>query len=120
MVKMKLIGFIIILLSAGSCHSMKIQHTSKSCIEQYIDSNKNKIDWPVGYVDEYEFQGKLVYAFGPPSNYADFTTQIKTSDCKDLCSIGGFAGPRNSNCNGENFYKTAVLKRRVWSRTSNK
>ena len=70
---MKLICFISILLSSGSCQKMKIHDTPLSCIKKYIDSNKNNKDWPVSSVDEYEFQGKLVYAISPPKNYADAT-----------------------------------------------
>ena len=90
---MKVILIISLLFSTGSCHTMKIE-APVNCIQKYIDSNKNTANWPVSSVDEYEFQGKLVYAFNPPRNYADASTFIKASDCKDLCSVGGFAGRR--------------------------
>jgi hypothetical protein len=31
-----------------------------------------------------------------------------------MCNIGGYAGPRNSNCNGENFFEKALFKRKIW------
>ncbi len=114
---MKIVCCILLLITiSGSCQKMKVNSTNTNCIQSYIDSNKNNPDWPVSAIDEYEFQGKLVYAFSPPRNYADATTLIKSSDCKDLCQVGGFAGRRNSNCNGDNFFEKAVLKRRIWER----
>jgi hypothetical protein len=114
---MRIAYYIFLLIATlGSCQKMKVNNTNTSCIQSYIDSNKSNLDWPVSAVDEYEFQGRLVYALSPPGNWADATTLIRSSDCKDLCNLGGFAGRRNSNCNGDNFFEKAVLKRRVWER----
>lgn len=113
---MKLILIFAALIFSVTCKKMSSGNTTSACIQRYIDSNKANIDWPVSSVDEYEFQGKLVYAFNPPKNYADAPTLIKSFDCKNMCSIGGFAGPRNNSCNGDNFFEKAKLKRRIWSR----
>ena len=95
-----------------NCQTTKNKATLKPCIQTFIDSNK--ATWQVGSVEEYEFQGKLVYAFTPSKNIMDGTTLIKSAACADLCSVGGFAGPRNSNCNGDNFFEKALFKRKIW------
>ncbi len=84
------------------------------CIQSFIDSGKASDRWYVGNVEEYLYQGKLVYAFNPSRRLADGATFIKTSACKDLCSVGGFAGPRNKMCNGDDFFSKAKFKRRIW------
>jgi len=84
------------------------------CVQAYIDTLQKEPAGFVGSVDEYEFQGRRVYAFGPSKNLMDGSTYVMTADCKTLCNIGGFAGPKNSGCNGENFFEKAVLKRRLW------
>lgn len=71
----------------------------------------------VGSVKEYEFQGKLVYAFEPDiSKIADGAITVKDANCNTLCNVGGFAGPKNNQCNGGNFFADAVLKRTVWEK----
>ena len=95
-----------------NCQTTKNKATLKPCIQSFIDCNK--ATWQVGSVEEYEFQGKLVYAFTPSKNIMDGTTLIKSEACVDICSVGGFAGPRNSNCNGDNFFEKAVFKRKIW------
>jgi hypothetical protein len=111
-------AFTFLITTTASCQQMKVNkqniNANTSCIQQYIDSNKNKANWMVGTVEEYEFQGKIVYALGPTKYIADGATFIKTSDCKDLCTVGGFRGTHNSNCNGANFFEKAVFKRRIW------
>lgn len=99
-------------ISASYCQPAKKLSTLSPCIKSFIDSNKTT--WQVGSVEEYEFQGKLVYAFTPSKNIMDGTTLIKSASCNNLCNIGGFAGPRNSNCNGDNFFEKAVFKRKIW------
>jgi hypothetical protein len=110
-----LIGIIII--SNLNCAAHKTtSNDTPACIAEFINSYKNEPRWYVGSVDEYEFQGRLVYAFDPSKNLADGATSIKSADCVDMCSVGGFAGPRNSQCNGDNFFEKAVLKRTIWKR----
>jgi len=107
--------FLIITIS-GACQKMKTGSSNiPRCIQTYIDSIKNNPGRQVGIVEEYEFQGKLVYAFGPSKNLRDGSTLIKTSDCKDLCNVGGFAGLKNNQCNGDNFFEKSVLKRKIWT-----
>jgi len=71
----------------------------------------------IGRVEEYLFQGKLVYAFQPDeTKIADGSTTVKDADCNILCHIGGFGGPSVNLCNGENFFQLAVLKRTIWKK----
>ena len=61
----------------------------------------------VGSVKEYEFQGKLVYAFEPDTGkIADGSTMIKDANCNTLCNVGGFGGMAINQCNGGNFFKS--------------
>ncbi len=113
MLKLLLIIAVFINLTAA-CQNTKVITSFPSCIQRYIDTIKTQPNSHVGYIDEYEFQGKLVYAFGPSAQLRDGATFIQTADCKSLCGIGGFAGPKRNLCNGENFFTNAVLKRRIW------
>ena len=71
----------------------------------------------VGSVKEYQYQGKIVYAFEPDGRrIKDGTTMIKDGECNALCNVGGFAGPSNNQCLGGNFFKDAVYKRTIWER----
>ena len=102
----------IVTVFGANCQTTKNKATLSTCIQTFIDSNKTT--WQVGSVEEYEFQGKLVYAFTPSKNIMDGTTLIKSASCVDLCSVGGFAGLKNSNCNGDNFFEKAIFKRKIW------
>ena len=99
-----------------SCAAQKSNSGYPDCIADFINKYKNEPRWHVGSVDEFEFQGKLIYAFNPSKNLADGSTLIKSADCKDMCSVGGFAGLQNNQCNRENFFEKAILKRNIWTR----
>ena len=107
---------LVLLATMLSCAARKSAGLAPPCIAEFINKYKNEPNWHVGSVDEYEFQGRLVYAFNPSKNLADGATFIKSAACADMCSVGGFAGPRNSQCNGDNFFEKAVLKRTIWKR----
>ena len=99
------------------CDKSVVPPGTPSCIEQTIRDNKSNPNWEVGQVQEYEFQGKLVYAFQPDNRMiADGATRIVTDQCEQLCYVGGFGGPDITLCNGANFYQNAVLKREIWSK----
>lgn len=100
-----------------ACKKIKFPEDIPVCIEKTIKANKNNADWATGSVEEYEFQGKLVYAFNPYNRrIADASTFIYTADCKTLCSVGGFGGPSVNLCNAENFFQKAILKRTIWKK----
>jgi hypothetical protein len=112
-----LIPFLPVVLIVTSCHNPEIASGVPSCI--YTDINQISKDPQsfVGSVKEYQFQGKVVYAFEPDTKrIADGTTAIKDAECKTLCHVGGFAGPANNQCIGGNFFKDAVYKRTIWEK----
>jgi hypothetical protein len=87
------------------------------CVQTIIDANKGNAKWEVGRVEEYEFQGKMVYAFQPDARIiTDGATTILTANCDTLCHVGGFGGPAVNSCNGENFFEKSVLKRKIWEK----
>ncbi len=109
--------FIATYLLCSSCKKDGIATGIPDCIKENIKVNKNREDWYVGNVEEYKFQGKLVYAFNPDNKViADGSTTILTSECNQICQVGGFGGPSINLCNGESFYQKAVLVRVIWGK----
>ena len=98
----------------SSCNK-DIAPNTPGCIRRVI--NMQGKDWTTGNVDEYFFQNKLVYAFAPDVRIiADGSTEIKDENCNQICTVGGFGGPQINQCNGENFFQTAVFKRTIWKK----
>jgi hypothetical protein len=106
------------LILLGSCNKhFQIASGVPACISQEIKDNSKNPDWFIGSVEEYEFQGKLVYAFQPDTKrIKDGATTIKDDHCNTLCNVGGFGGPSVNLCNGDNFFKQSVLKRVIWKK----
>ncbi len=99
---------------SSSCNK-DIASNTPGCIRRAI--NMHGKDWETGSVDEYFFQNRLVYAFAPDGEIiADGSTEIKDENCNQLCRVGGFGGPQINQCNGENFFQTAVFKRNIWKK----
>jgi hypothetical protein len=116
---MKPVFFLVCLLMAIGCHKPDIASGIPRCIYKDIKENSKTQDWMVGKVDEYSFQGKIVYSFEPDiKRIADGASAIMDADCNTLCHIGGFAGPANNQCNGENFFQNAVFKRTIWEKNN--
>jgi hypothetical protein len=111
------ICLIAVIAITSSCKKSSIAKNIPQCIRSTVTANKDNPNWTVGSVEEYEFQGRIVYAFNPDNEIiADASTDIVTEDCSNLCSVGGFGGPNANMCNGENFIKNAVLKRTIWEK----
>ena len=91
-----------------------IENDVPDCIKERID-NLQKDDCEDS-MEEYEFQGKLVYIFKdePKGGCADFGSFVYDSDCNELCFLGGIAG--FTECEGVVFYENAVFIREVWKR----
>lgn len=106
-----------LLLTATACHKSDIASGIPNCIYQEIKANMKNPQWAVGAVIEYQFQGNTVYSFDPDTRIiADGASTIKDADCNILCHVGGFGGPAINQCNGENFFQTAVYKRTIWQK----
>lgn len=109
------------LLSATACHNPPIASGIPNCIYKEISKKSKDPNWETGSVKEYLFQNKLVYSFDPDiAKIADGASTIKDADCNTMCSIGGFAGQAVNQCNGENFFKMAVLKRTIWQKSKDR
>ena len=112
--KIILAASVAIALVAAGCKKNCNSFVTSPCILSTIEANKNKAAWSYSRVEEYEFQGALVYILVPSEITADMQTDILRSDCTSLCRLGGIAGIQT--CNGEKFYDNAVFKRTVWKR----
>ena len=109
------ISILSIFIFRTGCKKEVVDFNAPPCINSTIQQNINTPDWEVGYIEEYQYQGKLVYAFQPDlRKIADGATDIFNDDCVKICSVGGFAGQAINQCNGENWYQKAVLVREVW------
>ena len=116
---MKILSILLVAVTLlfASCKKDGIAANTPGCIKDNIKSNKDRDDWYVSKVEEYKFQGKMVYAFNPDTRViADAATSVLTSEGTPLCQVGGFGGPTINLCNGENFYQNAVLVRVIWSK----
>lgn len=110
-------NIIIILSVLISCKRPDIASNIPPCIYKEIAGNKSDPRWYTGSIQEYLFEGKIVYAFNPDNKIiADGATVIKDKNCNTLCSLGGFGGPKINMCSGENFWQTATLKRTIWKK----
>lgn len=109
--------FVALIFAMPGCKKCTIATGTPGCIKDNIEANQKKSDWYVGNVEEYKFQGKLVYAFNPDTKViADGATFILTAQCDSLCSVGGFGGPSINLCNGDNFFQKAVFVRVIWDK----
>ena len=105
------------IISSNSCKKTDdIAKNTPDCIREEIKrlTSPTSSSWAIGSVDEYIFQGIIVYAFEPSKNIADASTIIKDANCNMVCSVGGFGGPNVLLCNGDKFYEKAVLQRNIW------
>ena len=113
---MKSATIFLTLLLFSSCKK-DIAPGTPGCIKNEINANKNDASWEVGSVNEYRFQGQIVYTFQPDGTIiADGSTTIRDASCNIICTIGGFGGPSVNECNGVDFYANAVLKRNIWKK----
>jgi hypothetical protein len=97
-----------------NCSKSEFSDSIPDCIKSSIEANKNKDDWNIKRVDEYQYQGNTVYIFEADQIYPDMQTPVIKSDCTTLCTLGGIAGI--TMCNGDRFYDKAKLIRSVWQK----
>ncbi len=83
------------------------------CVEAKIREYNLSTACSDAKVDEYTFQGKTVYAFGPGTCGADMTTEVMNADCTTMGYLGGIAG--NTKINGTEF-STAKFVKVIWKK----
>lgn len=104
-----------VIMLSFSCKKSGIAANIPSCIRNAIKMEINNPQSMVTRVNEYLFQGRLVYGFDY-GVIADGGMDVKDGSCKNLCHVGGFGGPDIDMCNGEHFFQVAVLKRIIWEK----
>ena len=84
------------------------------CIQTIIDDfGKIESTCTTGaYVDEYNFQEKIVYVFDPGICGDDMASDVYDSNCNYLGYLGGFIG--NDTINGESFSNHAIFRETIW------
>jgi hypothetical protein len=107
---MKVLVSTCILLVLVSCK--KSNHVS-DCIQLKVYEFKSSVICSSGAsINEYIFQGKLVYVFGDGHCMADGGASVFDFNCEYLGSLGGLAG--NTKINGIDFSANAKYKRTIW------
>ena len=102
------------LIVSSSCRKSCAEGKVPECITSTIESNKNSPEWGIETVDEYEFNGYLVYVFKPGPHSADMFIQVLKDDCSEVCTLGGIMGIET--CQGEKFYRKATYTRTIWTK----
>jgi hypothetical protein len=105
----------VVITLSFSCKKSCFPANTPSCIRDAIKAEKDNPQSTVTQVDEYLFQGRLVYGFDN-GMIADGGMDIKDGSCNTLCHVGGFGGPGADMCNGEHFFQVAELKRNIWKK----
>jgi len=117
MKKLFIVVLVLIAVMQTACEKSAVASGVPGCIKKNIEDNKNEPSWYTNKVEEYRFQGRLVYAFEPDTRIiADASTTILTDDCSQLCDVGAYGGPDVNLCNGENFFQNAVSVRVIWQK----
>ncbi len=112
--KRLVLNLIFIMFILAACSKSAFVTNVPDCIKNNIEANKTKPGWNVKRVDEYEYQGNLVYIFEPDQVSPDMQTSVTKSDCTTLCTLGGIAGI--TMCSGDRFSDKAKLIRTVWQK----
>ena len=101
-----------ILMLFSSCE--KIEDDVPRCLRDEIRSfSNNSIICDEGAtVEEFLFQGELVYVFNPGNCGADMGADVLNESCDNIGFLGGIAG--NMIINGVVFHQEAVFQRTVW------
>jgi hypothetical protein len=108
-----LIIITILAIGFSACNKLDIEKDVPNVIKDKIETfSESSIICSDAEVNEYRFQGSIVYVFDPGINCgADLASEVTNSDGETLGYLGGFSG--NTTINGDNF-DTAVFLRQVW------
>jgi len=84
------------------------------CIQQQVQAfSTSEMLCDDARVDEYFFQGRIVYVFSFGSCIIDGASGVYDRACKAIGSLGGIAG--NNKVNGESFSHAVHIKT-IWSK----
>lgn len=100
-------------LVLASCTKTDIAKDTPRCIKSEIRDFSKQVPCDDATVGEFTFQGETVYLFFPGTCGADMASDVISSDCKNLGSLGGISG--NTKINGESF-SNAQFIRTVWEK----
>jgi hypothetical protein len=111
---MKKIIALIILLPLAFVYCKRTEIPAPDCINDLIRNNDHSIFMCENgaRVDEYLFQGKLVYVFEPGNCGADMQAPVYDSNCNLIGALGGIIG--NILINNVRFDKNAIFRRTIW------
>jgi hypothetical protein len=112
---MKKRSFVFLFIASAiiSCNKLDIEKGTPKCVESKIkEFNKSSV-CDNAKVDEYTFQGNTVYTFDPGNCGADMATEVISSDCNSLGSLGGISG--NTKISGVEF-STATFIKTTWKK----
>lgn len=106
----------IVLLTASviiSCNKLDIEKGIPKCVKNQIKDFNKSSNCNNTKVDQYTFQGNIVYTFDPGNCGADMTTEVINSNCNSLGYLGGVSG--NTKINGVEF-STATYIKTIWKK----
>ena len=106
-----MLSCVVISIVLSSCLKSKIADGTPRCIQEKIREFRKDATCDDAHVDEYQFQGGLVYDFDDSSCMMDGGSVVYSDNCNKIGSLGGISG--NSEINGESF-EHAVFIREIW------
>jgi hypothetical protein len=97
----------------SNCKKSKIE--TPDCINNLIANHTGALFLceTGAQVDEYLFQGEIVYVFEPGNCGADMQAPVYDSNCQMIGALGGFAG--NILINNVRFDQNAVFQKTIWN-----
>ena|SRR5690349_18129301 len=102
--------FALIAAAFSGCLRNDVEDGTPDCIIGKIREHK-KQGCDDQKVEQYQFQGKYVFVFGPGTCGADMQSDVYDENCNLLGSLGGITG--NMSINGADF-SSAVFVSLVW------
>lgn len=106
-----LLSSVVISIMLGSCLKSEIANGTPRCIQEKIREFRKDSTCDDSHVDEYQFQGGVVYVFDDSSCWMDGARSVYSDNCDKIGSLGGISG--NIEINGESF-EHAVYSREIW------
>lgn len=112
--KTPLISYVVITIisfSVFSCGKFDTPADTPDCISDSIQDFAKEAACDDVSIEEYKFQGELVYCYNSGSCGADMDSKVCDAECHVLGYLGGIVG--NTSINGESF-STAEYIRTIW------